>query len=309
MKLASPPDDALELKNLVLRGECVAFVGAGLSIPPGRDWEGLVKDVANHCSVSFDNGGSLPEIIDKCIKVDERGCNEVLRDSLPRHIATTRTGIGYLHRLPLKAILTTNFDPWIRQQSRQERYQRYHIYPDLPLHCGLDSGIYYLHGYFDSGDMTANIHRLVFGERSFREAYEESLLPGFLLNVFVYENILFIAFDPTEEHVSRLLLQSMSIRRAIDSLPRLPTDMPKKRFALWPAPVGKTPEERETEYAGISRIRSLEVTPVFYDRGGSDYRGLEELLYSWIQEGELKDRPAPFSTGFDLSSQSQAEEA
>ncbi len=296
-----------EAKKLVLTGECVAFVGAGVSIPPGKNWSDTVRCVATRCGIPIEGNMSLPEIIDKCLDKDEVTCNQACRELFPRHIASSRPATSYLLRLPFKAILTTNFDPWLQQHSRRESYQRCHIYPDLPLHYGLKDGIYYLHGYFDSENMHATVRALVFGEQSFREAYDSSLLPGFLLNVFTYETVLFVGVDPTEQYLSKLLQQSIGIRKRIAS-DHITTSVPPKRFILWPTPIGTSPEQHAQENAAISAIRSLEITPILYDRKKSDYRGLEELLFSWIREGDLKNRPAPFKTGFDLGHDGQPEE-
>jgi hypothetical protein len=307
MTLANSPTEEVEAKRLVLDGKCIAFVGAGASIPPGENWNDTVRRIATHCGIPIEDNMSRPEIIDKCLDKDEATCNQACRDLFPRHIASSRPAMDYLLRLPFKALLTTNFDPWLRQHSRRDHYQRCHIYPDLPLHYGLKDGIYYLHGYFDSEDRNATVRALVFGERSFREAYEGSLLPGFLLNVFTYETVLFVGVDPTEQRLFTLLQQSISIRKQIAS-DSTAISVPPKRFILWPTPVGASPEQRAQEDATISAIRSLETTLVLYDRKKSDYRGLEELLFSWIEEGDLKNRPAPFKAGFDLGRHRQPEE-
>jgi hypothetical protein len=155
MALSNPSEEEVETKRFVLDGRCVAFVGAGISIPPSKNWLNTVKDIAERCEVPFEDRRPLPEIIDECIDKSEFTCTEVCRDFFPRHTTISRTAINYLFRLPFKAILTTNFDPWLRQQSRQKDYKQCHAYPDLPLHLGLEQRIYYLHGYFDSNDKDA----------------------------------------------------------------------------------------------------------------------------------------------------------
>jgi hypothetical protein len=299
MAVLPPTQDSVEAKDLVLtEGRCVAFLGAGISIPPGGTWKQLVSDIATQCNVPFDDNvqaSEYPHVIDRCITQDESGCNQALRSSLPEHVTVSRTAVDYVHRLQLKAIFTTNFDPWIRQHSREERYQKVHVYPDIPLNSGTKGRIYYLHGYFSSEDPNASIRKLVLGHQSFQDAYiNSSFLPGFLLNVFVYENILFIGFNPTEANVSALLKQSIVIRREIS-----PSGPTTKRFILLPAPSGRTMQDKAREAAFISEVQALDITPIYYDNSAADYSGIEELLYSWINESSLKDRPAPFKTGFE----------
>lgn len=300
MAVLPPTPESEEAKALVItESKCVAFLGAGISIPPGGTWKGLVSDIAAQCNVPFDDTVPVteyPSIIDRCISQSEAGCNRALQTSLPEHVPVSRTAVDYVHRLQLKAILTTNFDPWIRQHSREARYERgVHIYPDIPLNQGTKGHIYYLHGYFASESPDASIRNLILGKQSFEDAYvNSSFLPGFLLNIFVYENVLFIGFNPTEHHVSTLLKQSIVFRRQIDASGPTP-----KRFILLPVPSGSTPEEKAKEAAFISDVQSLDITPVYYDNSAGDHRGIEELLSSWISESNLKDRPAPFKTGFD----------
>lgn len=292
--------DALELEKLVLEEQCVvAFVGAAATIPPGQAWRETVRTIATRCGVAFKDDRPLPDVIDECIAKDETACNEACRELFPTHIASSRTALDYLLRLPFKALLTTNFDPWIRQHSQQALYKRVHVYPDLPLHYGLMNGLYYLHGYYDSANKNATVRALVLGERSFVEAYDESLLPGFLLNVFTYETVLFVGINPTEPRLAAILGQSISVRKRIGA-GRGSTNVLPKRFILWPFSARPTQEERVLEDKSITMIRSLDIVPVFYDRRASDFRGLEELLFGWVERGELRNRPAPFSTGFDL---------
>lgn len=302
MAILPPTPDSDEAKDLLLANrKCVAFLGAGITIPPGGTWKGLVSDIAARCNVPFNKKTpttEYPKIIDHCISADENGCNDVLRVSLPKHVVNSRTALTDIHRLDLKSIVTTNFDPWVGDRSRRSHYNGIHVYPDLPLHLGSTGRIYYLHGHFVSEDPGASICKLIFGEQSFVDAYESSpLLPGFLLNLFVYENIVFIGFNPTEKYVSELLRESIAVRLAIQAASV--TGNTTKRFLLTPMPRGKTAAQRAREAAYITSVRALDITPVFYDNSTGDHVGIEELLSKWIAGSQLEDRPALLKTGFD----------
>lgn len=303
MAILPPTPESDEAKELLLANrKCVAFLGAGITIPPGGTWKGLVGEVAARCNVHFDKKTQTteyPTVIDRCISADENGCNEVLRVSLAKHVVSSRTALTDIHRLELKSIVTTNFDPWVGDRSRHSHYNNgIHVYPDLPLHLGSSGSIYYLHGKFSSEDPRASISKLIFGQQSFVEAYENSpLLPGFLLNLFIYENIVFIGFNPTEKYVSELLRKSIAVRLAIQAASV--TGNTTKRFLLTPMPRGKSAAQRAREAAYITNVRALDITPVFYDNSTGDHVGIEELLSKWIAESQLEDRPALFKTGFD----------
>ena len=65
-------------------------------------------------------------------------------------------------------------------------------------------------------------------------------------------------------------------------------------------PVAMPPAEAAKERAIISELTSLEITPVFFDKIASDYSGIEQMLFGWVEEGDLKERPAPFETAFEV---------
>lgn len=296
MALLSPNPASVDAKKLMLSdGGCVVFLGSGMLMPPAGDWTTLVRKITSKCAVHFDDKTTdYLEVIDECIAKDLGGCNQALKEFIPTHTTITRTALDYIHRFKLKSILTTNFDPWVRLHAREEKFPRVHRYPDLPLKSGLQGGIYYLHGYFDSDNPASSIKDLILGKKSFDVAYDNSsLLPGFLLNCFVYENTIFMGFRPTEPHISDLLVKSIAIRRQITG------GATSRRFLLIPAPSGKAREERETEDAYIEKVKALEIEPVYFDNSVGDYSGIEELLNSWVQELGIQDRIPPFHTGFD----------
>ena len=58
-------------------------------------------------------------------------------------------------------------------------------------------------------------------------------------------------------------------------------------------------EELNRDDIKISEIKSLAIKPVLYTKRANDYRGLEELLFSWVEKGDIINRSPPFKYGFD----------
>jgi len=292
-------ESSKELTTLVLSGNCVVFVGAGLSIPPAKKWESLVKDIADNCKVKFDNN-DLHTVIDNCINKDEHLCNQFLNEEFPFFISSTRNAMSDLLKLKFKAILTTNFDPWISRDSWRKKHKNVFIYPDLPLLKPINDNIYYLHGRFDSEAQNSSIRGLVFGKNSFTDAYNNSLLTGLLLNLLVYERILFIAFNPTEKYFSRLVESSVMIQKRIMDEQGVSTSSPK-HFCLLPQSDKKFMDEKTygKNERMIMQTKALSITPITYQMEGEDHRGLERLLHNWRQLGDPKLRPPELSTGFE----------
>jgi hypothetical protein len=282
-------------KQLVLDRQCIAFLGAGISHPPAQLWEQLVRELARCCRVT-DLTGTNPEIVDRCIKKDRDACNRTLREELPKDTALIRTAVTWTMRLPFRAILTTNVDPWIRQQTVSDWQRACFIYPDLPFGGGMP-GLYYLHGLFDADDRDACITKLVFGEDSFKSAYEESLLRGFLLNALTYEHVLFIGFNPREPRLSSILQKSRQIQTTISTVRARACETQK--FVLWPEPDASDPGERAKQDAEVAELYALGLEPVFFRKEDNYWKGLDRTLLSWVEEGDAKNRPAPYKSGFD----------
>jgi len=239
----------------------------------------------------------LRKAIDACIAKNQPACDGALRELFPVHIAKTRPAIPHLSRLKFKAIVTTNFDPWLRMHLRQSDYPKCLVYPDLSLNGGIDGNIYYIHGFFNSDDPDAKITDLVFGEDSFCTAYNSSLLPGFLLNLFVYETVLFVGFNPTEDYIADILYRSVGLRKHIAARIRAPEQSLPRRFILQGVLPTTTDRDRGNLQRSLAQLDTLQIEPVYYDaRDG--HVGLERLLFNWVEQGSVENRPPPFSPSF-----------
>ncbi len=298
MTTPTKTDRSIECKQLLLsEKQCVCFLGAGMSKPPGDDWKGLVQKIAQSAGLEFNPDGQpddyLLTLIDDCIAKNIAACNDSLRESIPAAPLVLRSAGNYLLKFKLKAIFTTNFDPWLKDQPKFGDFKNgYCYYPDLHQHNGIVDRFYFLHGLFDADDPDSTIENLVLGKNSFDIAYSDaSLLPGLLLNAFVYENLVFVGINPLEPHLSNLLEKSLEIRR------RIGPNADVKRFIFTPEPTAVNPEEKEIERQQLTRFDALGLEPVFYDGSLPDYRGIDVLLRSWA-----KDSPGAFlerQTGFN----------
>lgn len=287
-----------EARAIIQRRDTVAFIGAGLPAPWAGSWVSLVQDIADGCGVVLD-ASNLPHVIDECIATNPDACDRVLRERLPFYNIRLRAAMQFALRLPFQACLTTNFDPSVLQTATREQFPHAFRYPDLPIDDGL-KGVYYVHGYFDSRDPADSIRSLVFGERSFEEAYSTSLLPGFLLHVLTYRRVVFIGFNPLEDNFAKLLAHSNRIRRQVaDARGVARLDFEHIALVEAPTPATVDPVQRARDLERIDRLAGLQVGTVTYEHG-FEHRGLEELLYAWVEQGDLAHRAPPFPTAFDV---------
>jgi hypothetical protein len=286
-------------KILLYEKNCIAFLGAGISKPPSGTWTETVYDIARYCQINSE--GEVKEIIDKCAEKKPVEFDKKMRELFPKHPAVARSAINHILRLPFEGYVTTNFDPWFQVLSTRDVIDKYYIYPSIPFHEGISKKLYCIHGVFDSEDSNSKTNDLVFGKKSFEEAYGmESLLPGFLLNLFIYNNVLFIGFNPREEYISGILQRANRIRTNLLRY-GIKNINPFRRFVLWDFDEEMIADKKEKWKSEIEGFIALELAPVIYHRRGADYHGLEEILYSWIKEGDLKNRSPKFDTGFKES--------
>ena len=293
--------------DLILQSACVAFVGAGVSIPPSEPWIPFVRGLATHCAVQTGVDESPLDVVDRCIEANEGACIAYMRHSLPPYPASMRTAMPMLYRLPFRAILTTNFDPWLYLTARKTDVRAVWIYPDLRFglyrvpdrgESGVGVDLLYLHGLFHPKSGRDSVRSLVFGRRAFAEAYgEASLLPGLLLDLFTYENVVFIGFDPMEENMARLLRRSIETRRAVARGGR---PIPR-RFLLHASDPRADREALEREADYLAKLRSHEITPCIYDREDTDWRGLDRLLGSWVGVLHGPTSLPPLPGGLDMN--------
>jgi hypothetical protein len=257
-----------------------------------QEWTALVQDLASRCGVT--SGTDPYATVDRCLDADPSACDEFMRERFPFIHTTSRAALGFVARLPFRALLTTNFDAWLRIQSQIEDFDKVLTYPQITLTDGITKGIFYLHGQFDEQRATRTSD-LVFGKKSFEIAYGPgSVLPGFLLDVFTFLNVIFIGFTPTEFYVSDVLRRSNQIHRQLEASGKKIT---VKRYSLEPDWQNTAPEWNEHQRK-LRALRDLRIEPCLYDPVAADRRGLDELLYGWTQLGDLKKRTPPFAEPF-----------
>jgi len=272
-----------DIEKTVYSGNCVVLFGAGIAVPPGQDWGGLIQKLANTFGV--DPNLSQYDLVDMCMETNRALFYQCLKESFPALSVQTRTAALKLLQLPFLAYLTTNFDPSFKGIATRERLKgSIWTYPDLPLHDSVTQNIYYLHGQFDATRPIADIDKIVFGRRAFEQAYRESLLSAFLLHVMVYFDVLFICFNPREKYIAEVIKRSRQIKRDILRAKQNAPDT--KLYVLWPEPEppqiveGKMIEDRSIEEL---TALGLEVG-VFDPKRTEGWIGLEEVLDRWIKK-------------------------
>lgn len=249
-----------DIKKLLSENNLILFLGAGISLPAAPSTRELMEAFGSACSIQYE-GEEFSKFVDKCIKKDIAACNQVLDEKLQEFPQTIRLILSQLWRFRFKAILTTNFDPWLSYQTI-ENIHKISVYDDLPGKASeLNNHVCYLHGIFFSSDPHSSIENLVFGKSSFEKAYSNtSVLYKLLKDIFKNENILFIGFKPTEPYI-RKIIEEVNL-----NIPSIDNPKTIRRYLLHPAPTFIKGEENRDKRNQIIQyfkdLEELEIQPV-----------------------------------------------
>jgi len=191
------------------RGCCVAWIGSGLSQGIYASWPDIMVELCERCSIPplTDNEKECPDNAmskaQECKEANREAYERVLADEYGHPIYRLRPAYDLLNELPFQTYVTTNFDPLLARGK-----QKIDVFPILnAANLKEKNHAFYLHGMARDGD-TPRASDLVFAKDDFDFAYgSESFLPGFLDQLFAYQDVLFIGSGIHEPQIQRALTQ------------------------------------------------------------------------------------------------------
>lgn len=216
-----------ELIVAIREGRCVAFVGAGFVQPTLPSWQKLLGGL----NESVDDATQRREIATWLRRAksnrDYEGLAELIKSALgPRFVPTlaqllerpptpaTKRRLAFLHEVPFRAVLTTNFDPLIPGElPGPDAYARVLT---APRHAWWNQSYWsssgreppaciQLHGRVWSDDDAHAGSKIVFSTRDYRRLlYQEPGYRAFLRAVFATHTILYMGFSFTDAYVNEL---------------------------------------------------------------------------------------------------------
>jgi tetratricopeptide (TPR) repeat protein len=206
------------LRELVMGGEAIAFVGAGASAGLYPLWGGLIQQLADQAvsrgaSVAdrefwIKNSYTSPDVVVDGIKraIDPGSFSELLREIFRAKAGSDGNRFTKVHgtliRLPFKGYLTTNFDPGLVEARRQlrpdsiatgfgtwrdpdvvDRWQNGRIFRDQP--CPL----LFAHGIYERSET------IVLGAAEYREAYRIGPFRRLFETIWKQQQLVFVGFS------------------------------------------------------------------------------------------------------------------
>jgi hypothetical protein len=256
------------LKAAIAKGECVAFIGAGVSAPDYPLWPRLIDELCSDFKLSeteLKNCDSMQraEVIQN---KDPQKYYAKLKDIFDRK-KTINSEYRYhlLKRIGFYSYYTTNFDPLMIDVFSLHENVAYSCYPGINCADHKQNGLYYLHGRIDPDRPTDPIS-IVLANSEYQRAYATaSLLPGFVLHMFTRYSVCFVGCSFADENMRELLRICREVKT---SLHDLNSNSAPGWYAILPASED-FPTTLQTECG---------IIPVEFEIGDSNYTGLVKLL-------------------------------
>jgi SIR2-like protein len=236
-----PETDANRLRERIVSGRCIAFVGSGPSITAGYpSWTQLLRELCDATGVSCPDQLDLKPVetflalADRCQQTSESKYCGVLSGVFACEPPEIPDSIRYLARLPFKSYVTTTFDPLLRKALEDESGKCAGVYcfPSLPVTFG-NTYLFHIHGKIDVG-ATPDPKNVILGADAFNRAYDpkEALLWGFLQQLLSFHSCCFVGCGLREQEFQALFGTCARIREKAASTGGLGN--PPEHFALLP---------------------------------------------------------------------------
>lgn len=287
--LKDPEYDSL--KKHAISGNCVAFIGSGLSKGLYPEWDDLVNMLCKECGIRIDRKKGLKDtkvklrFADRAFRLNKKAYCGVLEREFGKRVTQTRTVYDLLIKCKFKSYITTNFDPLLATEGRkpQSGCLGPFDYPNLPLRNINSRGIYYIHGRIEEGK-PLNPNNIILGKRNFNIAYrpnERGTLYSFLDQLLTYEDILFIGGTLREPALESVV---KDCKRRIETIKQEnPSIRIPGRFILLPI----RPKKEDNINEG-KRFEELGIKVCRYNPGDGDHSGLNDLLEAWCKYPGIK---------------------
>lgn len=277
------------LVTAIRDGRCVAFVGAGFSAAADLpSWRTLLLGIAAHEAVAPTDRQYVRDRLGENSATGNEEAAQLLRDNLGEERFTAalaerlrvsspdgamRQRLEWLGGIPLRAILTTNFDNVlagdvfgpdtlgrILQRPSEIKPIDFGVrgFPPIDLHRTGPSTIK-LHGDLSRPDSVV-LSRLDYRRR----LYKDPAYLGFLRSVFLYNTVLYVGFSFTDGYLNELRSETLSM------LGDVWRDAPVAYAVMNDVPVLARKHYREVE--------GIEVLPFETGPARADFSGFDDIL-------------------------------
>jgi len=279
MPVPDQPRIGQECSDLILSGQCVAFVGSGLSASQFDSWPKLVNRLCDRCGASTRVSDDETDA-EKLIQAAEDAkisSGSAYLTCLGEHfgrIPDINPCYDLLLKLPFKSIVTLNFDPVLAYKAGLQQVAdvsfRILPYPGLDRAEMRRGAIFYAHGLIQVGKPVCD-GSIVLAKSEYDHAYENGgPLQRFMSELLQRDPICFVGCGLRDPPLKGLFDRAR--RDQVESARLLGYGRPR-RFALVADPTSTT---------AIPQPGSSD-----HDRGADDLRRHRELTEQFYSDRDI----------------------
>ena len=193
----------VELQEALKRGECVLFVGAGLSegLP---QWKELVAQMADKLEISPEED---PRLIAEYYenKYGRKELENKIFSQLKKDVPLTAAH-NLLARLPVKAVITTNYDHLLEKALSSKRFHKIVYGKEAPSIQQDQLPLVKMHGDIDDPSS------IVITKPDYDEyAENHRSLITYLLSFLITHNFLFVGFSRKDSNFDNIYTQMKTL--------------------------------------------------------------------------------------------------
>ena len=287
----SRPPGYHKMVEIVRRGRCAAFIGAGTSMPVGYPGlSNLLDELAREANLDDltasegSHEGVTNDWMDDFQRIKNMLGDERYRDCLMRIFDARRRDQRFnpillnILAIPFCAFVTTNFDRCLEFATSHSPIAPQTIpftYPNLPVTELREKNIFHVHGMIDEGD-PSSIKSVVLTKDEYAEAYEgHGSTAIFLRALFSDLDVVFIGFGWTDFVVLDAVERARECNEAKDSFAyerNLPMLRQRHKFAI----LDKETYERDTD--GDDYIGRFGIIPIVYSKPHGSHNELNDII-------------------------------
>jgi hypothetical protein len=284
----------------------IIFIGSGLSGKFYSTWEDLVQKMCKRCGIVSPDLANLKDEKDRiklmleCVDAARDGNETVYLQVLEEEFAKPIEGIPpvyrYLVRKKFKSYVTTNFDPFLEHETRENREKNNGFflfkYPNLlavPLIEQKKQSLFYAHGLIVPGERPYK-GQVVLSYADFEGAYAPTgKLFSFMFEMFKVYSIIFVGYSASEPAIQKILQATKKIKDEIEArYPEIKKEMPSRIILLPMLYYERKYDDGKREVSRNDKkeldqeieFQELGITVLRYDPGDA-YAKFNRLIEEW----------------------------
>ncbi len=200
-------DDILveKINEIIDRGNCFSWLGAGLSNRNYPKWDELIKELCRECHVEYSKSVKPEVLAESCKKNNKIVYNQKMRAIFKKKCFTYRRACSNLLHLPFCGHITTNYEVSFITPTTEVQFEIYR-YPYLPLKTLeiKNIPIYFVHGLIQDDGSDEENQMFVLASSEYEYAYS-GVVGDFLRNIFTFRDVIFIGSSLNESKVMKVI--------------------------------------------------------------------------------------------------------